>query len=112
MFRPRGVLGVGAPPSAGLWRWSRSGSYSTFDVVHNGDYVLGKELGGAAAQLRRLNVLENGTKLGVFLSGIDQISGQEAVFRQGGAEGTRGARRRLKVMTGPIRSQARLSGFT
>ena len=59
-------------------------SYCTFDVVHNWDYVLSEQLRGAATELCWLNVLENGTKLRIFL--IEQISGQEAIFWQGGAE--------------------------
>lgn len=56
--------------------------YYTFDVMHDSDYVLSEQLRGAAAELCRLNVLEDGAELLVFLR-IDQISGQTAIFSHG-----------------------------
>lgn len=62
-------------------------SACTFDVVNDGDDVLSKQLWWAAAQRRRLNVLENGAKLCcIFFGGIQQISGQETIFGQGRTE--------------------------
>lgn len=69
-----------AAASSRLWETRGHRSHSTFDVVHNRDYVLSKQLRGAAAELRRLNVLENGPKLWIFLS--------EQITRQGRAERT------------------------
>ena len=69
-------LGLVSGPSCPLFLLPRGQkrhrSYSTFDVVDNGDYVLSKQLRGAATELCWLNVLENGTKLWIFLSGIEQ----------------------------------------
>lgn len=67
-------------------------AHCTFDVVHDGDYVLSEQLRGAATELPRLNVLENGTKLRILLSGIEQLAGQVAIFREGGAESTQEVR--------------------
>lgn len=63
---------------SGLW-WSRywlsqeiscnqHRSYSTFNVVYNWDYMLIEQLRGAAAELCRLNMLENGAKFHIFLT--------------------------------------------
>lgn len=43
-------------------------AHSTFDVVYDWDYVLVEQLGGAAAELCWLNVLENGAKFHIFLT--------------------------------------------
>lgn len=50
----------------------------TFDVVQNRDYVLSKQLRGAAAELGSLNQLENGSNLWIFVG--------EQITRQGRAE--------------------------
>lgn len=64
--------GRGEKHSKGNWNKLLISDFSadvpTFDVVNDWDYVLVEQLRGAAAELRRLNVLENGAKLCVFLT--------------------------------------------
>lgn len=48
--------------------WNQHRSYSTFYVVYNWDYMLIEQLRGAAAELCRLNMLENGAKFHIFLT--------------------------------------------
>lgn len=59
--------------------------------------MLSKQLRGAATELCRLNVLENRTKLRVFLRGIGQLSGHETLFRRRAGRGKR-ERELIKVM--------------
>lgn len=67
-------------------------THCTFDVVHNRDYVLSEQLRRAATELCGLNVLENGAKFWILLSGIQQLPGQVAIFREGGAKSKREGR--------------------
>lgn len=53
----------------------------TFDVVQDRDYVLSKELRGAAAELGSLNQLENGSNFRVFVG--EKIAGQGGTEREG-----------------------------
>lgn len=66
----------------------RFGPPRTFDVVDDGDDVLGEQLRRAAPQLRRLDVLEDGAELRIFLGGMQQIARRRAIFGQRRAEGT------------------------
>lgn len=60
-------------------RWFKS--EVTFDVMNDCDYVLSEQLWGAAAQLSRLYVLENGTELLVILlCRVHQIVRQASLF--------------------------------
>lgn len=60
----------------------RRGWGVTFDVVHNGDNVLSKHLGGAPSKLGRLDVMEDGAKFSVLLARVDQIPRDAALFSQ------------------------------
>lgn len=57
--------------------------------------MLSEQLRGAATELSRLQVLKDGTKLRIFLSGIEEISGHEALFREGGS-GIRGEKKWIR----------------